>query len=1435
MEKFADKTKQELIEEIEGLKEQLRILSGAVKNKVESNEISIEQNKELLMQIYNSSSDLMALLKVETKDRFTISSFNNSYYKTAQTLNPKISHDKLTGIDIFELGKLLNWPEETINSTINDYKKVLKSGLSLLKVEKVSLNDSTTYFDSTFTPIFSKNGKCEQILYSARNITDNEQDRIALKRSEEKYKIISEMISDYAYAYKILDDDTLNPEWVTAGFEKITGYTYEESEKKGGWSTLIYPEDIQFAKTRFQNLIQGKKDVSEFRIKTKNGEIKWIRDFGYPEWDKNKNRTVRIFGAAIDITWQKFAEKSLADSELRYRNLFDSSPIPLWEEDFTELQKYFDQLQLKGELDIREYFNNKPEELFACKKRIFINDINNATIHLHEAKNKEEVYRNFDNIFTEKSLLVFKEIVIAIASGKKEFSAETETKTLSGIVKQIEIRMKVDPHQPRALLATLDITDRKKAEENVQRQIFLNKQILETTMNGYILADDKGKILETNPAYCQMIGYEAKEIEKMNIRQLEVQIPDKEIQRRIDQFVRKGHDRFETQHKRKDGKIIDLNVNISILHRDQKPLVAAFVNDITEQNKIQQSLKESEEKYRVLVESSNDSIFIVQNGLIQFVNEKLIEISEYQKDQILGKSFLDFVSPHEKEKVRKNYINRVAGNEVPDFYETVAVSQSGRQIPVEVNIIPIQYEGNSAIQVICRDLSKRKQAEQELRKSEEKYSNIVNNANDGIYLRKMDGTIIYANKKFCEIHEYDLDEILGRKSWEFLHPNSLKNIIESGEMDKIQHGAQSKGEEIGMTKSGKDIYLDIRTSPLIIDGKNEGVFGIIRDITDRVRSEQKLKQQEKELNTIIDNLPLTLFVKDAKTLSYQRFNSAGEELLGFKREDLYGKNNYDIFNKEDADFFRAQDKEVLKTGQILDIPEEPINTPKGKRILRTKKVAINDDEGIPKYILSISEDITQRIQAEKLKAVQLDLIDYSTNHTVKDILKKFLDEAERLTDSNIGFYHFVEDDQETIHLQTWSNNTMQNMCSFNMEDHHYPISEAGVWVDCVKERKPVVHNDYESLQHKKGTPEGHAKIIRELVVPVIRSEKIMAILGVGNKVSDYTNDDVSILQQMADLAWEVVERKIAEENLRKSENMLKQLFNNMNNGALVLKATNNGSDFIITDFNKASEKIENRTKNDVIGKSILDSFPRIKETGFFDALKRVYQTGIPENMPAIFKEKGQIIYWQLNYIYKLQTGEVVTVYEDVTDQKKTEESLRIAEEQYRIITESTIDIIFIVNKTGKQLYFNEAVKSVLGYEQAEVIGKSFIGFVPKRQLPKYFEMLKEVFRNKEITHFSTQVYHKDGHLVDVEISGKLTKYKGKIVAQGTMRDITWRLNAEKELGQHRKNLEEMVKKRTAELEERNKELQRFYDATIDREFRIKELRDEIEKLKKTQQ
>jgi PAS domain S-box-containing protein len=186
------------------------------------------------------------------------------------------------------------------------------------------------------------------------------------------------------------------------------------------------------------------------------------------------------------------------------------------------------------------------------------------------------------------------------------------------------------------------------------------------------------------------------------------------------------------------------------------------------------------------------------------------------------------------------------------------------------------------------------------------------------------------------------------------------------------------------------------------------------------------------------------------------------------------------------------------------------------------------------HILSVVRDITERRQAAEIVQLRLRLWEYAAKHTVNELMQKALDEIGELTTSPIGFYHFVEPDQNTLSLQVWSTRTMQEFCQAEGQGMHYSINEAGVWVDCIRERKPVIHNSYAALSYRKGMPAGHAEVVRELVVPTMRNGLIVSVLGVGNKASDYDKKDIEFVAYVADIVWSIVERKRAEEALQKT-------------------------------------------------------------------------------------------------------------------------------------------------------------------------------------------------------------------------------------------------------------------------------------------------------------
>jgi len=197
-------------------------------------------------------------------------------------------------------------------------------------------------------------------------------------------------------------------------------------------------------------------------------------------------------------------------------------------------------------------------------------------------------------------------------------------------------------------------------------------------------------------------------------------------------------------------------------------------------------------------------------------------------------------------------------------------------------------------------------------------------------------------------------------------------IVHPEDMPKISEGLRVAFESKTtynveyriLRPDGKSVTVWVRGNVMEGEHGKPVLFrGTLMDITERKKVEEDLKKSETFLNSIIENIPNMVFLKDAKELRFVRFNKAGEELLGYRMEELLGKHDYDFFPPTEADQFTEKDRNVLNSGKLLLIPEEPIHTKfKGERILETKKIPLNDEHGNPAFLLGISNDITDEIK-----------------------------------------------------------------------------------------------------------------------------------------------------------------------------------------------------------------------------------------------------------------------------------------------------------------------------------------------------------------------------------------------------------------------------------------------------------------------------------------
>jgi len=159
----------------------------------------------------------------------------------------------------------------------------------------------------------------------------------------------------------------------------------------------------------------------------------------------------------------------------------------------------------------------------------------------------------------------------------------------------------------------------------------------------------------------------------------------------------------------------------------------------------------------------------------------------------------------------------------------------------------------------------------------------------------------------------------------------------------------------------------------------------------------------------------------------------------------------------------------------------------------------------------------------------------------KEYIDYTLEECVRLTRSKVGYLHFVNEDQNSLSLYTWSKDVLKDCTAEKVP--HYPIADAGIWADCFRKRKPVIHNDYPNYPHKKGYPEGHFPVLRHMSVPIFDEDKVVSIVGVGNKDEPYDDSDTRQLTLFMDKMWRMIKQNRADQLLQESEAKYREAYN----------------------------------------------------------------------------------------------------------------------------------------------------------------------------------------------------------------------------------------------------------------------------------------------------
>ena len=291
------------------------------------------------------------------------------------------------------------------------------------------------------------------------------------------------------------------------------------------------------------------------------------------------------------------------------------------------------------------------------------------------------------------------------------------------------------------------------------------------------------------------------------------------------------------------------------------------------------------------------------------------------------------------------------------------------------------------------------------------------------------------------------------------------------------------------------------------------------------QTEASLIQSEKHFRDMFEGHSAIMLVIDPATGFILEANNAAIAFYGWTIHEIRK--------------LRIQDINTLSHEEVSTAIEQTNSGEKNYFEFRHRRAdgSIRDIEAYSRTIVTdgrsslytIIHDVTERKHYEITTELHIALLQMVGNRLIEELLQLALDKAELLTESSIGFFHFVSDDERSLSLQAWSTNTKKNMCTALGEGLHYALDSAGVWADAARLHKAVIHNDYAALKDRKGMPEGHAEVKREIVVPVLRGNKVVAILGVGNKGTQYDEHDVRWVGIVADIAWDIVAKKIGED------------------------------------------------------------------------------------------------------------------------------------------------------------------------------------------------------------------------------------------------------------------------------------------------------------------
>lgn len=574
--------------------------------------------------------------------------------------------------------------------------------------------------------------------------------------------------------------------------------------------------------------------------------------------------------------------------------------------------------------------------------------------------------------------------------------------------------------------------------------------------------------------------------------------------------------------------------------------------------KSEKVLIESEVRFKNMFQRHSAIMLLIdtESGNIVDANKSAVQYYGYSKSALCSMSINDIntLAPEEIRLERENALN-----ETRNYFIFTHILANGEKRIVEVHSSPIDYNGHLLFSII-HDITERKQAEEMLRESEERYRSLLQNLEVGIVVHAPDTSVIMNNSRASELLGLSDDQMKGKEAidpaWKFVNEENIPLSVEDYPISRVLAGKKTILNQIlGIHRPGtKDIvWVMVNGFPVFDSTGNfcEIVISFM-DITGLKCYEKELLERDEDL-------------KESQRIAHVgswHLNIATNEVTW--SEELYKMYGFDpslppppynehhkIFTPESWESLSKALSKTIETGIPYELELKTLRKDGSNGWMWVHGEWVIDENGSNVGLRGAAQDITERKHAEKaikLNENRLKILVEILQHksdSVNEFLDHSLNEIIKLTDSKIGYIYYYSEEKKEFTLNSWSKGVM-NECTILEKQTVYELDKTGLWGEAVRQRKPIMVNDFQAEnQFKKGYPTGHANLKKYLTVPVFINNKIVGVAAVANKETDYTETDILHLSLIMNSVWKVVESKSAEIALRESEEKLSTLFGSM--------------------------------------------------------------------------------------------------------------------------------------------------------------------------------------------------------------------------------------------------------------------------------------------------